>query len=434
MIKNHRSRDVFTTYLNLGQPHPSRTLAASRLILQSAKRRARIPAVTLFYIGPFCRWKCGSSRANILPHPRSLSRGCLLKVDPKVIYELEPGFTGMSIDIIRSGEYSGHTYVLLSISLSVYLKCSRSYFGALRTFHAEPPLAVIPKEMEWVCDDRTLATCPTHFLAVYRSTSLELTVRLPKIQWNLNYRREVIIFPIHTLPLFLHCLRLPPIPESKPEITTFREGDDEKKPMSIIKLPVIPLALPYPQVFPLMLQFFYSYNSLQLCINLVPIPYPAVAGWSDRKRNLAHAANIANNFDVPAIQQIRNRIWMVHQNACILQVAIDTMWNPLISCWNATFCAESLIERKREMEIAEKKDLSKFMWIVEGNDNTEIQFLVVPKPEPVLRVEATTQTPSSSPSSPPVASPPDEDPTTASGPDSATASGSDPVTTSGSQS
>lgn len=271
-------------------------------------------------------------------------------------------------------------------------------WDAIDCFEAEPPLAVIPKIMELVCDDRALITCPTHFLAVYRQAPLELSPRLPRICWKFSYRRDVSIYPVHSLPLLLYCTHLPPIPKSPPEITTIREGNKETKPLSILRLPVIPLRIPYPSVFPMMLQMFYSAHSRQLSYNLVPVRLPVNPTWSLSRVCNEHAVTIANQIsDIETIEGYRQKIWMVYRNGCVLRITTGSFWDTLVINWEGTFVALELHKRRKSLELQQEKCLDDQIWsfqIVDGRD----KFGLIPKPPSPVLVDAGTQTRVSSPS------------------------------------
>ena len=113
MIKNPRPVGFPCRYQHLGQPHPSKILATSRILIQSAKRRARIPVPSSFYHGPYSESRperdYGILTRNPTPSPRRF-RPTFLKskdVDPNFISSIEPVFKGLPVEAIRATLYQG---------------------------------------------------------------------------------------------------------------------------------------------------------------------------------------------------------------------------------------------------------------------------------------------------------------------------------------
>jgi len=60
--------------------------------------------------------------------------------------------------------------------------------------------------------------------------------------------RHVTMYPVHQSILSLYCANLPVLPSFTPQPAT---------PSSSFRVPVVPLALPHPESFPLLTQFLY---------------------------------------------------------------------------------------------------------------------------------------------------------------------------------
>lgn len=241
MIKNPRLssfRPHF--YANMGQPHPAVVLAASRRLPQSAKRRARTPYLTHFYHGMYDLEMPQTRKAALRRTiPSFDSAGTMTDLehlkgpDPNVVYDLVPTFSKVPLDLIREALFpvrtrkanSGAPPCVSLSSLPNYMKSHinkiscRLYPGPIKSFMAEPPLAVIPKEMEVIQHDWALTFTSTHYLAIYtqnRFDELDRTRNAPRISWSYRWRRLVEIYPIKAVVLALWCNYLPPIPPSRP--------------------------------------------------------------------------------------------------------------------------------------------------------------------------------------------------------------------------
>lgn len=216
-------------------------------------------------------------------------------------------------------------------------------------------------------EDFGVATVPTHYLAVYPSAQRYSHGPAQRVSLKFSFRRDVHIYPFHSVVLAAHCSRLPPIPDSDP---TFTVVEGEKTQISV-KLPVIPLRVPRVQQFPVVMQYLYTYDWRQFTFNLIPVlPIPDLRDNdpipSDpytpflHIHTLRHAINLVYVVPPKTLHAMREHMWGVYQNMVALGIADRKMWQVLIFCYDTTRLAEDL-RRQRELlfKIAPPPDLSK---------------------------------------------------------------------------
>jgi hypothetical protein len=112
---------------------------------------------------------------------------------------------------------------------------------------ATPPQrsGFLPKELQIIANDYLDAIPPTHMIAVYASTSNPSAVAS---------KTKVTLFPAHEIVLSSHCANLPKLPQSSCPST----------------LPVVPLALPSPPLYPHLQNYLYTKNIAALENFLLP--------------------------------------------------------------------------------------------------------------------------------------------------------------------
>ncbi|KAG2134656.1 hypothetical protein BD769DRAFT_1442693 [Suillus cothurnatus] len=91
---------------------------------------------------------------------------------------------------------------------------------------AEPVSNVLPKELSMIVNDVS-SDMPTHMFAVFSS-------RQPA-----PARHRITLFPAHNLVFATHCANLPILPTSTPALVECAGQE--------IKVPVIPLCIPFPE-------------------------------------------------------------------------------------------------------------------------------------------------------------------------------------------
>lgn len=105
----------------------------------------------------------------------------------------------------------------------------------------------LPKELQIIANDYLSGIPPTHMLAVHASRS----------ESNASSKTKVTLFPTHEIVLSAHCANLPKLPESScPSV-----------------IPVVPLALPSPAMYPYLQNYLYTKNVTALENFLLPVSH-----------------------------------------------------------------------------------------------------------------------------------------------------------------
>jgi hypothetical protein len=102
---------------------------------------------------------------------------------------------------------------------------------------AEPVSNVLLKELSMIVNDIS-SDMPTHIFAVFSSHQLAPA------------HHCITLFPAHNLVFATHCTNLPIVPTLTPALVECAGQE--------IKVPVIPLCIPFPEVFPQLSTFLYT--------------------------------------------------------------------------------------------------------------------------------------------------------------------------------
>ncbi|CAL1710029.1 unnamed protein product [Somion occarium] len=339
MIKNPSLGANLKVYRAIGLPDPAKVLAKSRALLLSAKRRARIPFPARFFRGPALRdhrSKGSVSTGRTKRHLRPKLQRPLKSFDATLFKTMAPDFAVTSIKDARL-EIAGRL-------------SQQPLWNVEHRFYAEPPLAVIPREMELVLDVPHLWAKPTHYLAVYHSRSSVPESIQHRLQLNLGYRREVDIIPIHAYYLAAYCANLPPIPPtySRSQIDFLRGPGRGKGGLAGFRLPVIPLPVPVPYTLPIILQYFYTRNLKQFSCNILPSSLHLPVNGTDgpRDESLRQHATYTLKIPLKELEWSAFKTWGVYQNMFTLGVEDDAMWSMMDFIWDVYFLTWKMFKER----------------------------------------------------------------------------------------
>ena len=204
----------------------------------------------------------------------------------------------------------------LPIVVSILLISFGSMYQALRSTNATASGATLPKTLPISVND-TSAILPTHMAAVYSSAP------------SAPEPRRVTMYPVHQSILSLYCANLPVLPPSTPCPAT---------PSSPFQVPVVPLALPHPESFPLLTQFLYLKDKqplFQTFLGLIPVNEPG----EDLDRTVTKYSTIlAQNYTTQRLASQAAKLHGFWRNAYALgifdvdlQVFFDLAWAVLMA-------------------------------------------------------------------------------------------------------
>ncbi|KAJ7628662.1 hypothetical protein FB45DRAFT_749135 [Roridomyces roridus] len=210
-------------------------------------------------------------------------------------------------------------------------------YRTLASVVADPPKESLPKELVISVTDQGDFPAPTHLLAVYGSPSPAASSSSKDVAAETP--RQVTLIPVHAVVLTIYCARLPPLiptPASQERTPTY-------------KVPVQPLCLPSPTTFPLLSSFLYTKRSSHLLKSLLPTPPPPTltsteGGPSEsRTQHLsAFAATLASTYTAQALLRHIHTTHGLWQNACVLGVHDDGLWEVLELVWEVLLTAMAI--------------------------------------------------------------------------------------------
>jgi hypothetical protein len=181
---------------------------------------------------------------------------------------------------------------------------------------AEPVSNVLPKELSIIVNDLS-SDMPTHMFAVFSS-------RQPA-----TARRRVTLFPAHNLVFAIHCANLPILPVPQP---TFPECAGQE-----IKVPVVPLCIPAPEVFPQLSTFLYTKRIDHLLGTLLPCPSPPQLYRDDPATVMPlleeFAQKLAQTYTAQALLMHIGKAHGMWRNAIALGIADERLWCALDVAW-----------------------------------------------------------------------------------------------------
>ncbi|KAF7792022.1 hypothetical protein EIP86_003049 [Pleurotus ostreatoroseus] len=218
-----------------------------------------------------------------------------------------------------------------------------------------PPGHGLPKALPVRVRDRT-AEPPSHLLAVQalaRPTS-------PATHTHGRGRAKVELYPVHHLVLATQCARLSlpassstSVPEPTPESTHTHT------------LPVVPIALPHPDSFPLLHHHLYHHDAPALLAALLPpSPSPSSASPSASSSPLSwslafahaladlpsYAALLADTYAPRALLRRLLTAFGVYANACVLGVRDEGLWAVLGVAWEVLALAAAASAKKAQVQ------------------------------------------------------------------------------------
>ncbi|KAJ7165063.1 hypothetical protein C8R46DRAFT_1220205 [Mycena filopes] len=188
---------------------------------------------------------------------------------------------------------------------------------------ATPPKDALPREIAITVRDHSDYPPPTHMLAIY-----------PK-ETPGNARRQVTLVPAHSIVLALHCARLPKLSASPPAPSYTTEDRSQ------LVVPVQPLCLPSPATYLRLSSFLYTKRADHLLKSLLPCPPPPTLD-DDRTQLPAFAARLADTYTLQALLTHVNSVHGLWQNACVLGVHVDELWDQIDLAWEILLTAMAI--------------------------------------------------------------------------------------------
>ncbi|KAI0752654.1 hypothetical protein C8Q80DRAFT_1267173 [Daedaleopsis nitida] len=335
-----------------------------RLLLQSALFRARKPSIprnTLHFMNhptvkdgrdflltppPPRPYPTIPDEPLVPPHAwrtlQDLHRPPMPEIDEAAIAALQPDYDGIPANYVRdSWSWLGYR------ALALYQK-----------LQVETPKTALPSEYNVIMHDNGLVTCPTHVFAVYSypdpSDDDDSGTRR-KANALAGRRPEVGLYPTHGAIWAAYCTRLPrmtraPSPSPSKLVRTKSEG---KSAATVVRLPVVPLALPYPPMFLALAAFVNSRVQVHLVVQMLQtanvLALLKVPGMSGRKLDESLRQTIVfallPECDLKRLCCLARNVHGLYRNIVALGMVDDVLWDTVTFTWSVL---------RKAMEVAER--------------------------------------------------------------------------------
>ncbi|KAF8516051.1 hypothetical protein JB92DRAFT_2716292 [Gautieria morchelliformis] len=224
-----------------------------------------------------------SSSQPRLRLPRQLLRPRSRPIDIRAIVAIDPVYADIPLSYIQH----------------VLEKIGPPLLCAMSSSTATPPTGQVPRELRLVCNDVSVEP-PSHIIAAYGTTD-----------------NRIVLFPVHAIILVTNCAHLPTLPISRP--------DTPAAPGGVVTLPVIPLRLPSPASFPILLSYLYTKRPEPLLAELLTAPSTSSIA------QLARAQAAA--FPVQALVANILKAQGLWNNASALGISDDKLFQALELAW-----------------------------------------------------------------------------------------------------
>ncbi|KAF8452639.1 hypothetical protein L210DRAFT_3468701 [Boletus edulis BED1] len=248
--------------------------------------------------------------------PRYLSRPSFRQVTKATIASVAPELADTELGYIHQG-----------------LQClGPRMLQVLAGVKAEPSSNVLPLKLDVVVNDLS-SDMPTHMLGVYSR-------HVPAAA-----KRRVTLFPIHNIILATHCANLPILPPSnvtRPDAAG-----------ATISLPMVPLCIPAPDVFPQLSMFLYTKRIDHLLTSLLPCPVPHALYRDDPKSEAVLALlqrfsdGLATSHSAETLFTHAMRVNGLWRNVCALGINDTKLWCALDVAWEVLMNALAVSTGRR---------------------------------------------------------------------------------------
>ncbi|KAJ7938787.1 hypothetical protein B0H13DRAFT_2554563 [Mycena leptocephala] len=172
--------------------------------------------------------------------------------------------------------------------------------------------------------------------------------------------------PTHIVVLALHCARLPTFPATSPTPTYTSENRTE------LTVPVQPLGLPSTATYQLLSTFLYTKRAGHLLESLLPCPPPPTL-HDDRTQILAFALRLAGTYTSQALLLHVNKVHGLWQNACVLGVFVDALWDTIDLAWEVLLTAMAFSAGTPQLMIKRPSSVAFTSEVASSQDPVKIQ-------------------------------------------------------------
>ena len=269
----------------------------------------------------------------------------------------------------RSRRFGKYTHVLSLPFLPSYkfISAIAPYKGGPK-LHVSAPSATLPDHYDFLLTDIGVAMRPTHAFAIYPTFSAALDARVSPKQLPSPFpkMREVEMLPTHGAMWAAHCAKLPPMGHKPIRLESKASPTAERPGLALVRLPLVPIPLPFPPGFLFLARFAYSGVQWHFVAEmLLPIDdrYDAkaqIGSWDEffeyitiipRTEKTEHVrkltpegadklgALLARRYEFIDICRLARCVWGTHQNAVYLGMVDAKLWESFEFAWKAVLKA-----------------------------------------------------------------------------------------------
>ncbi len=172
---------------------------------------------------------------------------------------------------------------------------------------------------------------------------------------GLKFRRAVRLFPTHAAIWAAHCANLPaiaPAPRDLP-VQLLSPATVARPTRSTIRMPVVPVPVPYPPRFFALALFVTTYSTGLFIGHLLPcehIKYILHEGAVAGDTNCCMlVGDLARHYGMRELCCLARGVYGTYQNMCVLGMVDDRIWEALHLAWNILLkVMETVDERDRK--------------------------------------------------------------------------------------
>lgn len=217
-----------------------------------------------------------------------------------------------------------------------------------RRIYIDPPKPAFPHEYNLLVTDKGLANCATHIFGICGYAPPGTFGPAARRKKCFRFLREVCIYPTHGAIWAAYCSRLPTLPQKPSRIKVLVDARPGRPRASCLRLPVVPITVPYPPMFFPIMQFVYTFRKATFVNTLlaseVGLSNEHEADPAPEKSIPQHARALADKCDLKKLCQLAKNVHGAYRNMVALGVVEDRMWDALNYAWDTVITAMELVE------------------------------------------------------------------------------------------
>ncbi|EIW53463.1 uncharacterized protein TRAVEDRAFT_79922, partial [Trametes versicolor FP-101664 SS1] len=269
--------------------------------------------------------------------PAKLERPYFTDVSPEKMVAAQPGYEGLLPKYVRSGwSHVGYRYVCLKMYRKIFI---------------DPPKTALPEGYNLAMSDGGIVASATHIFGVYALAPPGTSDPAARRRKHPAFRRTVDLYPTHGAIWSAYCARLPTMaqPPAKAKVYNDPRPGTRTHRASVLRLPIVPVAVPHPPSFYALMQFVYSYRKSGLINALVPcegfaLPPDQLTDPPPEVTLPAFAQALAQKCTLLKLCQMAKNVHGAYRNMICLGVVEPRMWDAIDYAWAAVLAAMDLVE------------------------------------------------------------------------------------------